>query len=467
MQTPLLLIRGYLKGKGADSLPHVKSGSLLDHLIRVSETIARWGLDADAQRVALCHSIYSTSNYKEVLVPESEREDVRSLIGEPAEKLVHAFSRLDRLSLDIDKAYGSFSYIDRLSKEKTFLSEQEFCTLLHVLLANQLDHMDPYNAEQIVASCNIYAKFKPHIEESAWAELLSLGLRAELAEKEGALRFIGHAGLWLSLKDVSLAVDPWLYSSNLETSLIQGFSPGQRTIDYLIPRPVYASADIAPDIVLLSHFHTHHAPLREIVEFATLKPIDVVCPPLSPERVEGLKERLGPEVFSNITFHFCDQDKNLVLKGLTIRVLTHTQPGHLAYLVSHGDSSFMHLADGTANRDHTKITLDQLWDKFKGARPTYLFLSATDHSQRMLDGTKRDILEHRTLSPIQGAKLSIEIGAKNVALVGMYNFSIWDSLIEFTHGAADVESEFAWAMTYLAPHIALHQMRPGDSFPFA
>jgi len=466
MKLFLIPVRGYLTKKGAGAAPHVHNKSLLDHLERVCGLVEDWGLDLEAQKVALCHSIYSTSHYEKKLIEESERENIQMLIGESAEKLVSYFSILDRSSLSADQESAEFSFLHRITKEKVSISEAEFRILLHVLLANLLDHIDPLNAEQVMAQTNSFAKFKPFIQEKTWGFLVQSGMRTDLSENKSVVRFIGHAGVWLKTNDVSLAVDPWLYSSTLSSPLLQGTAPDQRTIDYLIPRPVFSSADIAPDIVMYSHLHSHHSPFRELRDFAAIKPIHVICPPIPEALFLQLKERFTPEELSNITFHFCKVDSIISIKGLTIEALTHTQRNHLAYIVSNGYSSFMHLADGTPNLDSSLLSLDPIWKKFAGKKPDYLFISASNHMQRMLEGGVRDIHEHRTFSPVQAVKFAITVQPKHIGLTGMYNFSIWDSLLEFTHASQDIENEFTWALSYLAPSIELHLLRPGRQFDF-
>lgn len=468
METPLLLIRAYLKSKGANRLPHVKQGSLLDHLVRVSDLIGVWKLDGRAQRAALCHSIYSSSHYHNTLIPQEERDHVKALIGEDAERLVAYFHRLDRTSLSENAATGTFSFADRTTGLRVEISEEDFRSLLHILAANQLDHLDAWNAESIAAECNAFAPFKSHFTDAAWKALIAAGMRSDLSSGEDTLRFIGHAGVWLSTNTVSLVVDPWLYSSNANTPLLFGFHPEQKTIDYLIPRPTFTTLDMAPDVVLLSHFHTHHAPAREIGEFASRKPIHIVCPPIADTHLALIKARMGPKSFSNITFHFCETDATIPLFGLSIQALTHTQKDHLAYFVSNNSSSFMHITDGAPNRERSVTSLDSIWNKFEKKDPHYLFIAASNHSQRTT--TKeggRDILEHTTLSPIQAAKLTSLIRPKQVGLIGMYNFSIWDSALEYTQTPQDTESEFAWAMSFLLPNIKVHLLRPGNEFPFS
>ena len=48
------------------------------------------------------HSIYGTEGFQGFCLPYERRDDVRSLIGDRAEYLVHTFCSVDRLSVDND-----------------------------------------------------------------------------------------------------------------------------------------------------------------------------------------------------------------------------------------------------------------------------------------------------------------------------------------------------------------------------
>ncbi|XP_071688781.1 uncharacterized protein [Rutidosis leptorrhynchoides] len=77
-----------------------RTGSFLDHLRHVYRIIKLWNAPDSIALCALFHSVYSNSYSNIVLFnPETERDKVRSLIGEEAERLAHLFCVVHRQSL--------------------------------------------------------------------------------------------------------------------------------------------------------------------------------------------------------------------------------------------------------------------------------------------------------------------------------------------------------------------------------
>jgi hypothetical protein len=83
---------------GAREIWH-KHGTFLDHLLGVWRILVAWRQPADVCRLGLMHSIYSNSNVR-MKVFDAEQGDgraqVRRLIGEEAERLVHLFCVIRR-----------------------------------------------------------------------------------------------------------------------------------------------------------------------------------------------------------------------------------------------------------------------------------------------------------------------------------------------------------------------------------
>jgi hypothetical protein len=102
-----------------------------------------------------------------------------------------------------------------------------------------------------------------------------------------------------------------------------------------------------------------------------------------------------------------------------------------------------------------------MWNMVRDIKPDMLFISAANHLSRLGAGAERTIWEHSTLSPSQAAQIATMMGTKRVGLIGMDNFSIWDSAIEYAHAAEAIENEFQWALDYLGPNIEYVQLRPG------
>lgn len=279
------------------------------------------------------------------------------------------------------------------------------------------------------------------------------------------MRFIAHAGIQIKTLTRSVVVDPWLHPSDLRNPVLEGFSPGSKTIDYLIPEPKNTALDIAADVILLSHFHTHHSPIREITELLEIRPLTIICPRLSDKKQEELELALGERLFARITLHFIEKDTVIDLgSGVEVSCLTHTHPEHLAFFIKTKNTSVLHISDASVNEDKLRNDFSKTWDKFFALRPDFLFMGAGGHNQIILSGANRDISENGTFTPVQAAKFVARLLPKHAGVIGVYNFSIWDNRQEYAMSTEDIEGMFYWGVSYLAPSVKVHILRPGDSF---
>ena len=85
----------YLRAAGADSKKH-SARTLLVHLERTFRILDASGQPEHVCFAGLMHSVYGTSIFKSPTIPSSDREKVKELIGEKAERLVWMFCQLDR-----------------------------------------------------------------------------------------------------------------------------------------------------------------------------------------------------------------------------------------------------------------------------------------------------------------------------------------------------------------------------------
>lgn len=450
----------YLANKGAGNIRHAR-GSLLDHLSRIEDRLKGWDVPEHVQLAGLFHSVFGTDHFKERLLKEEDMQQVRLLIGERAIRLVSLFSTIDRFSFSSKRAPGGYSALHKDTYAVLPLTKEEASETLHILLANAMDHLSDTLFEDTLVEINHYVPFAELFTPKAQDDLQKLNRGTHPTEQfSPGLRFIGHAGVWLKTQEGSLVVDPWLYSSTFQQPVLRGLQPHQRTIDFLIPRPVYKGMDLAPDIVLLSHFHTHHAPLESIRKFARLKPIHVICPALSETDHAWLRASLG-ELYEKITFDAGDEARERAFPNLTVRVFTHPQQHHLGFDIKTPERHFVHITDACAHTDKNVLSLHPMWDTVRDIKPDMLFISAANHLSRWGGGSERAIWEHSSLSPTQAARITALMGAKRVGLIGMDNFSIWDSAMEYAHTAEAIENEFQWVIDYLAPSVEFIPLRPG------
>ena len=87
----------FLEKIGTNEIPHGE-GTLLDHLVGVSEILKEMNALEYVQDAGLFHSIYGIDIFHHQIW--SDRQVVQDLIGEQAEHLVYLFYVLDR---DIDR----------------------------------------------------------------------------------------------------------------------------------------------------------------------------------------------------------------------------------------------------------------------------------------------------------------------------------------------------------------------------
>ena len=87
---------GYLKSIGCDKQQHGSSRTLLDHLVGVSEMLAKKDCSDDLCIAGLFHSIYGTSHFRPKMISMGERDNIKSLIGVEAENIVYQFCILPR-----------------------------------------------------------------------------------------------------------------------------------------------------------------------------------------------------------------------------------------------------------------------------------------------------------------------------------------------------------------------------------
>lgn len=452
-------IADYLNEVGCSRYVHIKNQSLLEHLLRVGNILEELGAPEFVVHAGLCHSLYSTENFDAQVVNISSRNELRSLVGDDSENLIFIFCTMARKSLE--ERAGIFYYIERHTGTQKELSKDTFTNLLYLIIANEVDHFSIDNHRAVLARINHFLRYSSYLSPTALEKLSKLKIESLHSENSGYLRFIAHAGVQI-LDKVSMVIDPWIYSSNFNNPVLLGFEPGQRTIDYQIPESINEVADLSPDIVMVSHWHTHHSPFREIKEFAINKDIILIGPTLSEQKLALIKKNLGDHVFSRIKFNLIEKDEEFVFEDIKIKAFTHTHNRHLGYVVDTKNIKIVHVSDARVNTDANRVDLDKVWQKIYKARPDFMFISAAGHINKHLEGLHRSIVEHNSLSPAQAAKIVEKVEPKNVSLVGIYNFSMWDSKYEFSHSVEEIEKAFEWTLSFLSPNINILKPRPGE-----
>jgi hypothetical protein len=132
----------YLVSLGTDKVPHTKT-RFLSHLIGVYRDLRAWGCPEHVGLAGLFHSIYGTEAFQGFALPLEKREEVRTLIGERAERLAYLNCALTRKTLDASVANGGPPHLwDRFRNEPLGLTEEEFTELLTLHLCDRLEQVE-------------------------------------------------------------------------------------------------------------------------------------------------------------------------------------------------------------------------------------------------------------------------------------------------------------------------------------
>jgi len=271
--------------------------------------------------------------------------------------------------------------------------------------------------------------------------------------------FIAHAGVALSAEGTEICIDPWFFDSTREEPIIESLS-GKSTIDFQVPRTKEDIATHTPRGIFVSHFHAHHAPKKDITLLASQ----------GQEVIFGYPSLGAGNSLIQKYFHNSKQVTTLPFEHMqmtnigpwVVTGLTHNVPGHIAWLIQSASGSVLHIADAHMNASSKKRELGPEWNAYAGLKPELLLLSAGGNFVRITKEEK-PVLHLAGMSPVEAAQLVQLIQPKAVALIGVYNRSVWNGKSEFVRSSASVEEEFQWDVDWLAPHTKVLLLRPGHT----
>jgi hypothetical protein len=142
----------FLIERGAAGPVHNSHVTLLEHVLGTYRVLERWGFDADVCGAGLFHSVYSTQNFPIALAGYDEREIVRAVAGDGAERLAFLFCIKESTALfdlaDIvakRRAVGTgeegpdLELRDWRGGETQTVSEREIAALLNLVAANAVE----------------------------------------------------------------------------------------------------------------------------------------------------------------------------------------------------------------------------------------------------------------------------------------------------------------------------------------
>lgn len=174
----LAAVEAFLGSHGAEGMPH-PGGTLLEHLIRVRERLAAWGMSVDVQLAGLCHAAYGTDGFAPSLLDLADRELLAELIGDRAEALVYLYAGCDRRHTYPRLGTGRRPvFRDRFAQLEFDPPQQDLRAFLAITAANEIDVFD-HNAELKRQYGDALYRFLERVEE-----LLAPAIATDLKQSE-------------------------------------------------------------------------------------------------------------------------------------------------------------------------------------------------------------------------------------------------------------------------------------------
>jgi hypothetical protein len=101
------------------------------------------GCTEEVCRAGMFHSIYGTELFQKFALPPERRADIRTLIGERAERLAYVNCMMDRASFDrmLEQAGAPYRITLRETREEVQLTEDDFADLCRVHLYDWLEQV--------------------------------------------------------------------------------------------------------------------------------------------------------------------------------------------------------------------------------------------------------------------------------------------------------------------------------------
>jgi hypothetical protein len=174
MTVPPEIVR-WLADRGADKIDH-PGGKLLDHLVRTATLLSDWGAEEYLVLAGLCHAVYGTEGFPHEILPPTERETVRQLVGVPAEHAIYVYGSSRQAPAWTTDDPATTYHVDRFTDERRTLTDDEQRDFWSIQAANDIDLL-PRIANMEISSqharANVLLARSPWIPEGARAAALA------------------------------------------------------------------------------------------------------------------------------------------------------------------------------------------------------------------------------------------------------------------------------------------------------
>lgn len=123
---------------GAEHLDH-PGGTLYTHLRRVHALTADWNATPRTRLAALSHATYGTDGFAHPLLPPTDRDRLRAVIGADAESLVHLYGACEREPTYRLLGQDPLPITDRFTGTQLTLRDHDLHDFALLTIANELD----------------------------------------------------------------------------------------------------------------------------------------------------------------------------------------------------------------------------------------------------------------------------------------------------------------------------------------
>ncbi len=148
------------------------SRSLLEHLVGVSDLLDTWQAPPHWVAAGLFHSVYGTESYKQEALPLDLRDDVRSVIGVPAEALAYTFGAMVKDTFEASVTQGrNFGVVDRHTDTLIHLDSNQWPALCELVVANWLEQRPRVAAEYKLLKAPMFKSLRQWLSEPGKAAL--------------------------------------------------------------------------------------------------------------------------------------------------------------------------------------------------------------------------------------------------------------------------------------------------------
>lgn len=161
-----------LRRLGADTVEH-PGGTLLAHLRRVADLLGDWGARPALRLAGLCHACYGTDGFGAALLPVSRRDELASVIGADAERLVYFYGSCDRKASYPGLTDTDGIFRDRFTGAESRPGAQQRRDFAELTVANEIDVLrnsaelrTKYGAELLA----LFSRLRPLLSDAARRE---------------------------------------------------------------------------------------------------------------------------------------------------------------------------------------------------------------------------------------------------------------------------------------------------------